>query len=137
MATFKTEASKYLDQAKTLFGKQAAIIAEQPKKLNALLGKVGSKIAKLTSDPRVQQLLEPIAVFVRMIKAHFNGTYKVSTGALSFIILGLVYFVSPFDIIPDFLGVFGFADDVSVILAIFAKLKDEVEEFLEWERTSE
>ncbi|MHA7129009.1 YkvA family protein [Algoriphagus namhaensis] len=136
MPTFKSKSTEILDKAKSLFGKQAEIIAQQPKKLNALLGKVGRKIGKLTQDPRVQQLLGPIAVFVRMIRAHFKGLYKISTGTLGFIVLGLIYFVSPIDIIPDFLGALGFADDVSVILAIYAKIKDEVEDFLDWERTS-
>ncbi|WP_373400804.1 DUF1232 domain-containing protein [Algoriphagus halophilus] len=39
------------------------------------------------------------------------------------------------DLVPDFLGFFGFADDLSVVLAIYAKVKDEIEEFLEYERT--
>ncbi len=136
MATIKTKSTEMLEKAKKLFGKQAEIIASQPKKLSALLGRVGAKIGKMASDPRIQQLVEPVAVFVRMLKAHYDGVYKVSSGTLGFIVLGLVYFISPIDIIPDFLGVLGFADDVSVILAIFAKLKDEVAEFLEWERTS-
>jgi uncharacterized membrane protein YkvA (DUF1232 family) len=70
-----------------------------------------------------------------MLKAHFSGVKKLSSSTLGLVVLALVYFLSPIDIIPDFLGVFGFADDLSVILAVFAKLKDEVEEFLDWERT--
>ncbi|MDN3202658.1 YkvA family protein [Algoriphagus sediminis] len=137
MATFKTKSTEILEKAKTLFGKQAELIASQPKKLSALMGKVGAKIGRMASDPRIAQLLEPLGIFVRMLKANYSGAYKISAGTIGFIVLGLVYFVSPIDIIPDFLGVLGFADDVSVVLAIFAKLKDEVADFLEWERTSE
>ena len=137
MATFKTKSTEILEKAKKLFGKQADLIASQPKKLSALMGKVGAKIGRMASDPRIAQLLEPLAIFVRMLKANYSGAYKISAGTIGFIVLGLVYFVSPIDIIPDFLGVLGFADDVSVVLAIFAKLKDEVADFLEWERTSE
>ncbi len=54
---------------------------------------------------------------------------------LGLVLLALFYFVSPIDIIPDFLGFFGFADDLSVVLAVYAKLKDEISEFLDWERT--
>lgn len=136
MGSLKSKGTEILDKAKELFGKQAEIIASQPKKLRALLDQVGQKIGKLARDPRVQKLTMPVAVFTRMIKAHFSGDHPISSGTLGFIVLGLLYFISPIDIIPDFLGVFGFADDASVILAIFARLKDEVEEFLDWERTS-
>jgi uncharacterized membrane protein YkvA (DUF1232 family) len=70
-----------------------------------------------------------------MIKAHFAGTHKLSGTTLGLLLLALVYFLSPFDLIPDFLGIFGFADDLSVILAVYTKVKDEIEQFLDWERT--
>lgn len=136
MSNFKTKTTAVLGQAKTLFGEKANALAKQPEKLKELLNNVGKKIGKFSHDPRVQKLVEPISIFIRMVKAHFNGSHKVSGGTLGLITLGLVYFISPVDIIPDFLGFFGYADDLSVILAIFARLKDEVEEFLHWERTS-
>ena len=136
MSDFKSKANVVLDQAKTLFGEKADALAKQPEKLKQVLGKVAEKIRDLSHNPKVQKLIEPISIFIRMIKAHFNGSHKVSGGTLGLIVLGLVYFISPVDIIPDFLGFFGYADDLSVILAIFARLKDEVEEFLDWERTS-
>lgn len=136
MGNLKSKANAVLDQAKTLFGEKASALAKQPEKLKELLKNVGKKIAEFSHDPKVQKLVEPISVLVRMVKAHFAGAHKISGGTLGLIILGLVYFISPIDIIPDFLGFFGFADDLSVILAIFARVKDEVEEFLDWERTS-
>jgi uncharacterized membrane protein YkvA (DUF1232 family) len=42
--------------------------------------------------------------------------------------------VAPLDIIPDFLPVLGFADDLSVLIAIFNSVKHEVEAFLDWEK---
>lgn len=135
--SWKNKQTGYLDRARALFGKQAEFIASQPKKLTSLVDQVGQKIGRLARDPRIQKLTMPLAVFTRMVKAHYAGKHRMATSTLVFIVLGLVYFVSPIDVIPDFLGVFGFADDASVLLAIFTRLKDEVEEFLEWERTSE
>ncbi|HAZ25874.1 MAG TPA: hypothetical protein DCY95_15875, partial [Algoriphagus sp.] len=87
------------------------------------------------NNTRIQKLIEPVSVFIRMIKAHFAGTHKLSGTTLGLLLLALVYFLSPFDLIPDFLGIFGFADDLSVILAVYTKVKDEIEQFLDWERT--
>jgi uncharacterized membrane protein YkvA (DUF1232 family) len=131
----KNRPAKLLEKAKSLFGKQVEVLARQEEKVRELLGNVGKKINQVGQNKYVQRLIEPISVFIRMVKAHFNGGHKLSVSTLGLIILGLVYFVSPFDIIPDFLGFFGFADDLSVILAIYAKVKEEVGDFLDWERT--
>jgi uncharacterized membrane protein YkvA (DUF1232 family) len=131
----KNRPAKLLEKAKSLFGKQVEVLARQEEKVREHLGNVGKKINQVGQNKYVQRLIEPISVFIRMVKAHFNGGHKLSVSTLGLIILGLVYFVSPFDIIPDFLGFFGFADDLSVILAIYAKVKEEVGDFLDWERT--
>ncbi|UZD22090.1 YkvA family protein [Algoriphagus halophytocola] len=133
--SLKDKANETLARAKVLFGKQAENLAEQEEKVKELVAGVKNRLVEAEDNSRVKKLVEPITVFIRMIKAHFNGTHKLSMSTLGLLLLGLVYFVSPIDMIPDFLGVFGFADDLSVILAIYAKLKDEVSDFLDWERT--
>lgn len=131
----KTRPAKLLEKAKSLFGKQVQALSRQEEKVRELLGNVGKKISHAGQNQYVKRLIEPVSIFIRMIKSHFNGSHKLSGSTLGLILLGLVYFVSPIDIVPDFLGFFGFADDFSVILAIYAKVKDEVGDFLEWERT--
>lgn len=135
MNTDHSKSGGILEEAKKLFGKQVEGLSRQEHKIRELISGVGNKLRGLKDNPRVQKLIEPIAVFVRMIKAHFGGRHKLSTSTVGLIVLALVYFLSPIDIIPDFLGFFGFADDLSVILAVYAKVKDEIDQFLDWERT--
>jgi uncharacterized membrane protein YkvA (DUF1232 family) len=47
--------------------------------------------------------------------------------------LGILYLVSPLDVIPDFLPG-GFSDDAAVIGFIIRKLRNEVVAFEAWER---
>ncbi len=124
-----------IKKAKALFGKQVEAIIRQEKKVVELVQKVLDKLSKVGDNPKVQKFIQPIRIFVRMIKAHFKGQYKIAFNTLGLIVLALMYFLSPVDFIPDFLGILGFADDLSVVLAVYAKIKDEVEQFLEWERT--
>jgi uncharacterized membrane protein YkvA (DUF1232 family) len=135
MATFTSKTTEILDKAKTLFGKQVQVIIRQEKKAVELIQQVGKKLVNLAHHPKVKLVTEPVSIFIRMLKAHVAGIHKISVGTLGMIVLALVYFLSPIDLVPDFLGVFGFADDISVILAVYSKVKDEVEGFLEWERT--
>ena len=137
MGTFKSRTSATIDQAKSLFGKKVDKLVEQKDKALEMISGVKDKLAKVSDNTYVKKMTEPLSVFIRMVKAHFNGSHKLSNTTLGLILLALVYFISPLDIIPDFLGLFGFADDVSVIMAVYVKLKDEVEQFLEWERTQE
>lgn len=135
MATFADKTTEIVEKAKNLFGKQVDMIVRQEQKVVELLKNVGQKLVTLAHNPKVQKLTAPIQIFIRMIKAHFRGDHKMEITTLGLIVLALVYFISPIDLIPDFLGFFGFADDLSVVLAVYAKVRDEVERFLEWERT--
>lgn len=135
MSSYTEPNSGILDRAKALFGKQVEVIVRQEQKLIELVQNVLAKLSKVAANPKVQKFIQPVQIFIRMIKAHFRGDHKIALSTLGLIVLALVYFLSPVDFIPDFLGALGFADDLSVILAVYAKVKDEVEQFLEWERT--
>jgi uncharacterized membrane protein YkvA (DUF1232 family) len=135
MTTFSEPRPGIVEKAKALFGKQVEVIVRQEQKLVELVQNVVAKLSKVANNPKVQRFIQPIQIFIRMIKAHFRGEHKIAFSTLGLIVLALVYFLSPVDFIPDFLGVMGFADDLSVVMAVYTKVKDEVEQFLEWERT--
>ncbi|PZX49201.1 YkvA family protein [Algoriphagus chordae] len=137
MGSFKSNTSVTIENAKALFGKKVEALVKQKEKITELIASVGNKISRFGDNPRVKKLIEPISVFIRMLRAHFSGAHKLTNSTLGLVLLALVYFVSPIDIIPDFLGFFGFADDLSVVLAIYAKIKDEINQFLDWERTQD
>ncbi|OYX23144.1 MAG: hypothetical protein B7Z16_03080 [Algoriphagus sp. 32-45-6] len=135
MDDYSDKNGSIIERAKTLFGKQVEGIIRQEQKLIELVRNVGEKISKVGRNSKVKKFIQPIQIFIRMIKAHFRGEHRIALSTLGLIVLALVYFLSPIDIIPDFLGVLGFADDLSVVMAVYAKVKDEIEQFLEWERT--
>jgi uncharacterized membrane protein YkvA (DUF1232 family) len=134
MIDLKSKAHNLIQMAKKLFGNQVEAIAKQEAKVRNLLSDVGQKLVKASKNSKIQQVVEPISIFIRMVKAHFSGTHKLSNSTLGMVLLALVYFLSPFDLMPDFLGLVGFVDDASVVLAVYAKIKTEVNGFLEWEK---
>jgi uncharacterized membrane protein YkvA (DUF1232 family) len=137
MIDLKSKANNMLEMAKKMFGKQAEALSKQEAKVRVLLSDVGQKLVKASNNSKIQQVLEPISIFIRMVKAHFSGAHKLSNSTLGMVLLALIYFLSPFDFMPDFLGLMGFVDDASVVLAVYAKLKNEVNEFLVWEKIHE
>lgn len=60
----------------------------------------------------------------------FSGRYKdYSMTALITLVAGMVYVVSPIDIIPDFIPIVGFTDDITVFLFVLKSINDELEKY--------
>lgn len=60
----------------------------------------------------------------------FSGRYRdYSMTALITLVAGMVYVVSPIDIIPDFIPVVGFTDDITVFLFVLKSINDELEKY--------
>ena len=59
---------------------------------------------------------------------------KVSAASLVLLVAALLYFVTPVDVIPDALGVLGFVDDLAVIQTAVETVREELEQFREWEK---
>lgn len=135
MASLREKTVDFFGKAKILYLDKANQIAGEDGKLQKLLKNVSERLGQVSNHPKVQAALEPIMIFKRMIQAHRSGKFKVSSKTLGLMVLGLVYFITPIDIIPDFMPILGFTDDLSVIIAVFNSVKHEVEDFLNWEKT--
>lgn len=135
MASFRDKTVDFFTKAKIVYQKKAQEIAGEDGKLGKLVLQVKERLEKVSDNPKVKAALEPILMFKRMIQAHLSGQFKVTNKTLGLIVLGLVYFVTPLDFIPDFMPLIGFADDLSVLLAIYNSVKHEIDEFKMWEKS--
>jgi len=137
MATIKVTADSYFQKAKLLFEEKSKTIANSKGKLNDLLHNVSVKLQKFGENPQVKEITEHVDVLYRMVKAHVNGTYSgLSSRSVGMIALGLVYFITPVDLIPDFIPFIGYVDDLSVLLAVGKSLQTDIVKFRVWENTS-
>ena len=50
----------------------------------------------------------------------------------SLVVAALLYFLSPLDVIPDFLGAVGFTDDAAVVLFVLSAIKNEINIYRDW-----
>jgi uncharacterized membrane protein YkvA (DUF1232 family) len=80
-------------------------------------------------------LSEKVTTLARMIKSYVSGDYKIIPwGSIVKMIAVLLYFVSPIDLIPDFIPVLGLTDDFALIMWLFSSLADDFENFEAWEK---
>ena len=59
-----------------------------------------------------------IQTFFAMVRAIVKGQYKMPWKTFFWILLCLVYFLSPIDLLPDVLPILGFADDGAFIVFV-------------------
>jgi len=87
------------------------------------------------TKPGTPGLMTRVRAIPRMIGAVMRGRYDgLGKGKLALLGLGVVYILSPVDVIPDFLVLVGVADDFGVFLWLMAALLGESGRYVEHER---
>ncbi|NRT17912.1 uncharacterized membrane protein YkvA (DUF1232 family) [Hymenobacter sp. 9A] len=72
----------------------------------------------------------------RLIRASVAGDYTGVPGTtVAAAVAVLIYFISPIDLIPDFIPVVGLVDDMALIAWFSLTIKTEIDKFHEWELT--
>ena len=116
--------------------KAAALLGDRDKTVRLLDS--SRKLLSRDVDPLDAKGLTGRALaLTRMVRCWVNREYReVPWQTLVLVTAGLAYLVMPLDAIPDFIPVTGFIDDVAIISAIISSVARDLDDFLEWERTS-
>lgn len=65
--------------------------------------------------------------------AWWRGEYRaINPQALLAVVAGLLYFVAPFDALPDWLPLLGFVDDLAVLTWVMHRWRDELSAYQAW-----
>lgn len=111
-------------------------ILRDPEKLKKLVAEAAQKLQILKSDnPTAIALKEKVSATQRMVQAYMRGDYRVIPWkSLLLLVSGILYFVMPLDLMPDFIPLAGYLDDLSIMLWIFQAIKTDIENFEAWEK---
>ena len=117
---------------------KAKKIINDDEKLKELIDDVLKKLKEVSSDKKTSaKLNDSLRLFIRIINAYTSKEYTyVPWKTICLIVAGLIYFIYPVDLIPDFIPVSGLIDDIALIAWIYESIQDDIENFLEWEKTS-
>lgn len=108
---------------------KAKNLAKDPKKLLALVKDVEEKLKKGGFKEQFKAFWSDLKTMLALLVATAKGEYKPrSKKDILLIILALVYFLNPFDLIPDLL-VGGFIDDAALIAWIINRVSKEIQHF--------
>jgi len=108
-------------------------LIRHPKELLTVLTLAERRLARVEAGP-LNPIKKDVQTLLRLMRAYGDGRYRQVSGKnLALAGLGLLYLVSPLDVVPDFLPG-GFTDDAAVIGFILRKIRTELVAFEAWER---
>ncbi|MBU2914535.1 MULTISPECIES: YkvA family protein [Reichenbachiella] len=122
---------KYKDKAEGLL--------KDNDRINNLLSTTTHRLTDLIGNSdKIANLVDKVGVFLRMIKAQVRGHYSELPWRTMLLAVGaLLYFITPLDMIPDFIPALGLTDDLAIIFWVYNSIKEDIEQFRLWENTIE
>ncbi len=75
-----------------------------------------------------------LKAFFRLLKSYTAHQYTVIPwGSIVMITGAIIYFVTPVDLILDWIPLLGFIDDAAVVVFVIRQIRSDLDKFLEWE----
>lgn len=85
--------------------------------------------------PALKKTLENVRELYALFKDSVKGDYSLHAANVAMIGGGLLYFILPVDLIPDFIPLVGYLDDLAVLTTIMNSLKGEINAYRNWKKT--
>jgi len=131
MAELKIQENKFFERAKS----RASNILGDKKKLEEVLTASKARLGEVNIDnSKLSKLGHNLRIFLKMIQAYTKGLYREAPWkSMVGIVAGIIYFLMPIDLIPDFIPFTGFIDDFTVIMLISNAFQQDIEQFEIWD----
>lgn len=113
------------------YEKSAREYLKRPEKTDVLLKDATRKAED--EKGALTEIWDNLQLLFQLVGAWRKGDYKeIPTGSILTIIAAIIYFVSPIDIIPDFLLGLGLVDDAAVIAFVLKQITSDLDKFKIW-----
>lgn len=110
---------------------EAEKLIDDKEKTNKKLDEAFEKAS--ANKGKLEEVWNYLQLFFSISRDYINGNYReVPKGSIIAIISALIYFLSPIDLIPDFIPVIGYIDDIFVLGLVFNQVKSDLDEYEKW-----
>ena len=94
--------------------------------------KIITKSSKLDLN-RFDKFIKQIRLVLSLLKDFKNKSYTdIPWRSIALLSAAILYFINPFDVIPDILPVFGIADDAVLFATVFKSIQDDLTKYSDW-----
>ena len=122
-----------LEEIQKRFKKAEALLKDDVR-MESFLEKIEKKIKWI---PFLAQEFKNIPTMVSMVRSYLRGNYtKIPKRTILAIVSALIYFLSPIDLIPDWIPLLGQLDDAIVIASCWNLVNKDVEDYRQWKKAS-
>lgn len=132
---FNTPSEEQIRDAVNRRKTKAEEYLHNPEKSRRLLEEAVRKV-NINEDSHAQKpdFWSQLKAFFRLLKSYTHREYTVVPwGTIVMVTVAILYFVSPIDLILDWLPLAGFVDDAAVMLFVIRQIKHDLDAFLTWE----
>jgi uncharacterized membrane protein YkvA (DUF1232 family) len=113
---------------------KASVLINDKEKAKEKIDKAFKKANANKAD--LQSVWAQFELLLSLVKDYFNGTYKdIPKKSIIAIVAGILYFLSPMDLMPDFILGFGLIDDVFIIGLVIKQVTKDLAKYKTWKDT--
>ena len=126
----KLNRQKILDFFKKSESKASVILKDKSKASDTIKEALGKAV---TNKGELEGVWAKMVLLFAIARDYVNGDYtEIPKRSIVAILGGLIYFLSPIDVVPDFVPVLGFIDDVFVLNLVYKQVLKDLEKYKIW-----
>lgn len=120
------------------FSEKAKELIDNPEKVSAVLEKAVSLCDDLGQIRIIGKHFREASLVCNMLNDYICKRYtKIPTATVITLLAAVLYFISPIDIIPDFLPLIGHLDDMMVFAFVRDAAKVDLKKYEKWKKENE
>lgn len=101
--------------------------------MNEIIRQLKRTFHVLSGFPSVQSLFTELHLFLEFVESYRANQYRsISPATLFVAALGVIYLFSPIDLLPDYIPVLGWIDDIAILRVIIEVIRTDLKKFKIW-----
>jgi uncharacterized membrane protein YkvA (DUF1232 family) len=128
----KNSRERFLREKNDKWSPEAEKLLEDYEKMDKMLKRAEKKLDERKKGP-IRKLFDNVNYMILLLKDYMKGEYKqIPYGSVILTTAAVLYFVNPFDFVPDFISGLGFVDDLAVVTLAVKQIEADLEKYKDW-----